>query len=215
MSAPLHVFRQNQQTLAAYRQFLRMMPKTVVIYAAKLSMEEVMRPDVRNYTPAGGEDGSQGITKVSGNLMPHDSSNAAWNWRISFGTLESPIMDKDRAPVGHAFEKRSTNDRERAKAVVTERVNRDIKGKLYNNLFKSITAPAKSFSLYNAIDQFSNSKQYVENSNVKAASMKISTYAVTGALNGMAVLKMFERSGVRGLPDAKGLKQYLDGKFRG
>lgn len=211
----LKVHRQNQAALSTYKKFLRMIPKVLSLYAADTAMKAVMEPHARNFEPSNRD-------FVTGKLTPHDSSNAAWNWRITFSSEDGPLMDKDKGVVGYAYEKRSggspnykgTRDESAMQGVIDARVSIDIAGKLYSGLFSSITTHPKKFTMYNSLDQLPNSKQYVENANLANATSQIRTYASTGYALGVGVLNMFTRSGLHGMPDPEGLKAYLDSQFR-
>lgn len=184
------------------------MPKTVLYFAADYALTMVMMPDNKNYSAG----------EVSGKLMPHNTSNAAWNWRVSFSGPQKPLYAIDKPPVAGLYEgpinddnpkgytKRSTYSYETALNVITERRELDIQRKLYSKLFGKIYAKIPKVTIYNTIDQLNFGKNYVDNSNVKAASEQLNTYANIGIRKAYNLLRGFERGGLfNSTPNVEGL----------
>lgn len=216
MTSQREVYLKNLATVKEYRTFLRMMPKVVMAFAVEAAISSAMEYDTANYTPAGGKTGKEPKTFVGGNKMPHDSSNAAFNWRISFNGAQAPLNDKGKEPVGEAFEKRSgTSSIARMEATIYTRLQMDVYTKLYSQFFSVVTAKAKNFIMYNSIDQLPNSSQYVTNSNVENAMTKAAAVANQGGKHGENFLLPYMNSGVGRMPNNKGLQAAVQLKFGG
>ena len=198
----------NKAVLAEYRKFLALMPKVTLYFAADYALSLVMVPDTRNYLAG----------EVSGNKMPHNTSNAAWNWRVSFQGPQAPLYDIDKSPVAGLYEgaiteenpkgytKRSTYAYESALNVIDERREKDIQRKLYSKLFSRIYSKIPKVTVYNSIDQLNFGKAYVDNSNVKAASEQLATYAEVGVRIASGILRQFMQGGkFKSTPNIDGL----------
>lgn len=201
MSTLRKVYDHNRKSAAEFRKYLRLIPKTIAIYAADSAIAGVMRPAAKNFPL-----GPNGEATVTGKLMPHNSSNAAWNWRVTFSGEQSPIYAKGRGHIGEAFEYRSGTPSlfSTAEATVVERRIADINKKLYSKLFSNPNAKFPKFTIYNNIDRL-NMSNYVDRSNVAAAANELVSYSMTGAHMGYVIAKAFMRSGKGGMPDTLAL----------
>jgi len=202
------VFQHNRREAMRYKAYIRLMPKVVILYAADSALAGAMQPAAGNY--------SAGNSGQAGSLMPHSSSNAAWNWRISFGAQEGPLNDKaadgdNSSLIGYAFQRRgSTSDAYMIPAVIAERRIRDINKKLFYKLFgtanvKSVVIP--EVSLYNNIDRIS--KDYARNANLENVKNALKSYAASGVQVSYGILKSFMRGGTGSAPDVEGLLSAL------
>jgi len=184
------------------------MPKVVAYYAADRALTMAMQPAPMNF-PAG---------EVTGDLMPHNSSNAAWNWRITMSAQDAPLYDIDKEPVGWGtrrgsetseviYERRSSNNRKALMdEVVFARREKDIFGKLFSALFSSpYASKMPSFQLYNNIDRLNFGQNYVDNSNVEAVAAKLHSYAAQGEVLAHNVIKANERGGRFNSPNVENL----------
>lgn len=199
MSTLKKVSDHNRKAASEFRKYIRLIPKTIAIYAADAAIAGVMRPADKNFPL-----GPNGEATVTGKLMPHNSSNAAWNWRVTFSGEEAPLYAKGKGHIGEAFEYRSDDFFRDAEATVAERRISDINKKLYNKLFSSPNAKFPKFTIYNNIDRL-NISNYVDRSNVSAAANELVSYSMTGSHMGYVIAKNFMRSGKFGMPDVTAL----------
>lgn len=204
MATIREVYNHNRKVATAFKTYIRLMPKVVALYAADAALAGVMRPAGRNFPLA-----ENGRATVSGSLMPHNSSNAAWNWRITFEGEDSPIYDKGKSPVGDSYEYRSNLNMPEMYGVISRRRELDVNRKLYGKLFSSVNAPMPKFKIYNNIDKLGFGQTYVERSNVEAASAELKSYATGGAIMSYGLLKEFMRSGTKGIPSPDALLKSL------
>jgi len=209
VAIPTNVKKHNRDELVAFRRYFRMLPKVFLYYAADFALTQAMRPAPSNYSNG----------QYSGDLMPHNSSNAAWNWRISFSGPSAPLYDINKSPVGFgiaelidgtmAYEKRSSNDfntKNMIEVTILTRREIDIQEKLFPKLFRTpYSLKTPSFILYNSIDQLNFGKNYARNANVARVTELLLSYANEGEVLATAVIKSHERSGLFGRPNVEGL----------
>lgn len=208
MSRQREVYLHNLREAAKFKNFFRLMPKVITIYAADAALTSVMQPASDNFR--------RGKGSSPGDKMVHSSSNAAWNWRVSLGSEDGPLYEKssaiDGSLIGKSREERSANtynSHYMIAAVIEERRIKDVNKKLFSALFSKPNSPIPNVSLYNNIDRLAGHPRYVEWSNIKSAAKKLDSYAISGVQLAHLVLKSFERSGLGGAPDAAGLLESL------
>ena len=192
------VRKNNKEEVLRFKEYLELMPKVATIYAADAAMAVVVSPATGNGR------------RAEGHRTVHDSSNAAWNWRVSINGAKLPATDtKGKSPVGSAGDKRSTNNMSAAQEVVKLRRKIDINDKLYKHLFtgkedlKSIDV-----SIYNNINRHS---VYAYNASLQLAAesdeLKSNMHSAQSAAK--AVLNEHMRSGKDQGPATQGLRMSL------
>lgn len=201
MSVLRDTYTHNIKEAAKFREFLRLIPKVMVIYAADSAITRAVMPDTKNYTIG---------SPVTGNLMPHDTSNAAWNWRIGLdGAMDKPLYEKGKFPIGEKFDQHSTNNMPLARQIGIDRRVLDINKKLYNKLFSgnnAKSAKTPKISLYNNIGDISGMGEiYEERANIKAVGAELYSYAAIGAQFSATLINSFMQSGAGSAPNALGL----------
>ncbi len=186
MSTAMDTHRHNQSEAKKFRHYLRAIPKVVVLYAADAAITAAMYPQRNNYSV--NED-------PKGNKMVHDTSNAAWNWRIGLDGNDAPPIYKrsygGEEPLGQMFGKRGLL----GVAVVDVRRERDINRKLYKRLFSDPMGKLPQVSLYNNLEDLHFGAEYVRRANLNPAKGRAVSYAKDGVRMAEGVVAQFMQSG--------------------
>lgn len=219
MASIAEVKKHNDAIAKQYTDFLVATTKVVFFYSMSNTLFNVMYPDGGNYHPHGrvGDDSkmTSETSSVSGDKMVHDSSNAAFNWGVTFGGPKSPVdvRDTNHKLVGDKYDHRGSQARGAAIFTVMENLKFQ-QSTLFKGFFETTGKPAKSFKLYNSIDELGFS-QYAKNSNIDAAVAKSGTNKVAGATLGYNIVKGFMASGTNGMPNSSGLFNVMKSYFAG
>lgn len=194
------VAEHNKQELAKFKKYLNLMPKVVLIYAVDNALVMAMEPALEPF------DATKGM---------HDSSNAAYNWRVSYSGAKKPLVlwNKGHQVVGNKYEQRSLYDIHAAYATQLTREGMEI-SKVYNKNFSGTGADRKaaSLELYNSIDELGIAN-YTRNANIRGIFSAIVNHANEGATIGYSILKTTMSSGVKGSPNSDGLLATVSQRF--
>ena len=203
----------NAAEAQKFAEFLNFMPKVILTYALSAAIKRAVKPDKGNYHPYGFK-GNPKFKKssVSSDLIVHDSSNAAFNWRTTYSNAGPYLERRGRgigsADVGDKFDLRGSTSR--GDAYATGKVRHDLElHKLYTTFFDGNTKGlAKKVKLYNPIDG-----EYAKNANLDATMIPIDNSAVKGGKIGEWHLLSSMSSGVSKSPNIKALKNQVKQDF--
>jgi hypothetical protein len=194
----VNVVEHNNAELEKFTDFLNLMPKTVLIYAVSYALHEAMEP---------------ATSQMDANLGMHDSSNAAYNWRISYSGSKKPlVLWNKKTVVGAKGEKRSINSRSEAHQVQETRWGMELNKVYQKNFGVGLNKKVANLILYNSIDEL-NIGAYTANANIRGITAKINTNAAIGAKMAEGILNDYLNSGVRRTPNSKGLKDQVAQRF--
>ena len=186
--------RQNDEFTRELKSWFTVLPRALLVTTVSYTLGKVMQPDRRNYQPSRGD-------FVTGNLMPHGSSNAAFNWRIGWGKTENPVTYAYGVDgVGMPYDTRSDNNDTEMYTVMENRHQNDMR-LLVSQAFASYKKSIPKVYIYNKI-----SGSYAENANLSAVTNYATVHFNVGMSRAKQIVDSYKRTG---RVNAKALEGYI------